>query len=46
MSLFETVKLPQGPDADAVRAYLEAQDQKDFSRAGDFFADDVVWRAQ
>lgn len=43
MSLFDSVTMPEGNNAAAVRAYLEAQDHKDFARAGEFFDDDVVF---
>lgn len=41
MSLFDRIQLPKSPAIDAVRAYLEAESAKDFSRAAEFFAEDV-----
>jgi len=44
MSLFSEVKtIPTSASFQPVRLYLEAQDQKDFRRAKEFFADDVYF---
>ena len=43
MSLFDNIELPDTPEINLVRKYLEAQDRKDMSDAAEYFADDIVF---
>lgn len=43
MDSLEYLNLPSTPEASAVKAYLQAQAAKDFSRAEQFFTQDVVY---
>ncbi len=41
MSILDNVTLPSGPDTEAVRAYLRAQEAKSFTNHAEFFAPDI-----